>query len=72
MTFPISPLCGREAVDLYQQKTHSTAQSTGKSHAEVVVCYCTESHRFVVAHVDPRVSAGRSGRVHQGGSPCTV
>ena len=73
MTSPICPVCGREAVDVNQQKAHSTGQFAGKLDAEVVVCHCAESHRFVVAQKDRRASAGRSGRVHQeGGSSYAV
>jgi hypothetical protein len=60
MTLPICPVCGREAVDLYQQKAHSTGQCTDKSNAEVVVCHCIESHRFVVADGDHTVFSGGS------------
>jgi hypothetical protein len=60
MALPKCPVCGGEAVDLYQRKTHSNRQSTDKSDAEVVVCHCIESHRFVVADGDRRVSARHS------------
>ena len=49
MPVPRCPVCGHEAVDLSQQETHSAQQSMDKSDAEVVICHCKESHRFVVS-----------------------
>ena len=49
MAVPICPVCGCKAVDSSQQKTLSTQQSMGECGAEVVVCHCAESHRFVVS-----------------------
>ncbi len=49
MTFPICPVCGREAVDVNQQEIFSAAQSIEKSGVAVLICHCTESHRFVVS-----------------------
>ena len=43
------PVCGCEAADLSQQQPLAAPQSVDKSEAEVVVCHCIESHRFVVS-----------------------
>ena len=43
------PICGREAVDLNQQATHSAVQSLEKADAGFVICHCKENHRFVVS-----------------------
>ena len=42
------PVCGCEAADLSQQKPLAAPQPVDKSDAEVVICHCIESHRFVV------------------------
>ena len=65
MTLPICPVCGRAAVEVNLQETHAAAQSIDKSGVEVVVCHCTESHRFVVSPNELVQAAGslRSGNV---------
>jgi hypothetical protein len=42
------PVCGCE-VAVSQQETDADARSLEKSDAEIVVCHCVESHRFVVS-----------------------
>ena len=60
MTLPMCPICSCEAVDVNKQRAHSTAQSLDKPDAEGVVCYCRESHRFVVSPKE-RVPSTPSG-----------
>jgi hypothetical protein len=56
MPVPRCPVCGCEAADLSEQGMDAAAQSVEKSHAEIMVCHCVESHRFVVS-VEERVPA---------------
>jgi hypothetical protein len=57
------PLCGCEALDFTQPKTLAALQSLDKSDAEVVICHCMESHRFVVSlHEHVLAEAGTSER----------
>ena len=45
------PVCGSDAVDLDQQET-SSASARGwvtQSDANIVVCHCAMSHRFLVS-----------------------
>jgi hypothetical protein len=43
------PICGCEASDLSQLQTLAAPQSVDESDAEVVICHCMESHRFLVS-----------------------
>jgi hypothetical protein len=56
MPVPRCPVCGGEAADLSEQEMDAAARSVEKSHAELMVCHCVESHRFVVS-VEERVLA---------------
>jgi hypothetical protein len=49
MPVPRCPACGGEAADLSEQEMDEAAQSVEKSRAELMVCHCVESHRFVVS-----------------------
>ena len=63
MPVPRCPICGYEAVDLSQQATHSASQSMGNSDAEVVICHCKESHRFVVSRTGADMACDTSQEI---------
>ncbi len=52
MPVPRCPVCGSEADDLSQRETRAALQSMDKPDAELVICHCTQSHRFVVSLVE--------------------
>jgi hypothetical protein len=52
MPVPRCPVCGCDADDLSQRETRAAPQSPDKSEAAVVICHCTQSHRFVVSLVE--------------------
>jgi hypothetical protein len=49
MPVPRCPVCGCDAADLTQQETLAAPRSMDQSDAEVVICHCMQSHRFVVS-----------------------
>jgi hypothetical protein len=49
MPVPRCPVCGCDAADLSQQESLAAPPSMDKSDAEVVICHCMQSHRFVVS-----------------------
>jgi hypothetical protein len=51
MSVPRCPVCGCDA-DSSQQETLAAPQSVDKSDAEIVICHCIQSHRFVVSQVE--------------------
>ena len=51
MPVPRCPVCGCDA-DSRQQEPLAAPQSMDKSDAEVVICHCIQSHRFVIAMVE--------------------
>ena len=52
MPVPRCLVCGCDADDLSQQETLAALQAKDKSDAEVVICHCIQSHRFVVSLVE--------------------
>lgn len=52
MPVPRCPVCGCDADDLSQQETLVAPPSMDKPDAELVICHCTQSHRFVVSLVE--------------------
>jgi hypothetical protein len=56
MPVPRCPVCGCGTADLSQQETLAVSQSMNKSDAEIVICHCLQSHRFVVSLVE--IAAG--------------
>ena len=51
MPVPRCPVCGCEA-DSSQRETFAAPQSLEESDAEVVICHCIQSHRFVISLVE--------------------
>jgi hypothetical protein len=51
MAVPKCPVCGSEAVDFDQQETFSASVEgwVTQGDANIVVCHCAMSHRFLVS-----------------------
>ena len=64
MSVPRCPICGCEAANSSQPKTDSAAQYVERPGPRLVVCHCTEGHRFLVMLDDrvPGQSVVRLGR----------
>lgn len=58
MPVPRCPVCGSEAVDSSQQDTHSVSQTMNESSAKIVICHCSEKHRFVASLKERALAAG--------------
>jgi hypothetical protein len=52
MPVPRCPVCGCDAGELSQRETRAAPQPMDKPDAEVVICHCTQSHRFVVSRME--------------------
>jgi hypothetical protein len=44
---PSCPICGGEVFDWIQQQSPSSAQAGNETEVGVIICHCSESHRFL-------------------------
>jgi hypothetical protein len=64
MTAPKCPLCNGVAVETDSGDRNELQQASIEGQADFVVCHCSESHRFVVAPVEPaRVVSAKPERI---------